>query len=223
MASQWYNGGIPQGGPAHAAAGNSQMMMMASLMLCCCVVVSAGAGFMLLKPGAAPPAPEPPVEDSGEDTGGGGSGDFDGATMFLVGSLAMSVEGSCGSSKIQFKTPSNSKTAWKVRKAGTTADGTDYYILESDFKTFVQACDKKFLTAPIGCRSGPYLDRSMSSPRQYWILEGDKSNVSLRNLACKMSRYPNQFLQQSGQKGSQKPNFTTRGGTLFQMEAPYTG
>lgn len=164
-----------------------------------------------------------PPPGTAMSTPSGAVNGLDGTFMVLVGSLALNVDGDCGSSTVNFRLPKDAKTAWRVRKAGTTSDGTDYYTLQSEFKSFHTICKKNYLSAPLGCKSPPFLSEAASSPSQYWMIIGSPGNYQLQSLACKLSRFPLQYLQNSGQIEKSRPSFSARAGSAFQFEKPYAG
>ena len=227
-----YGGGYS--GMGMGGGQSTQMMSSLSMSSVCMILLAAGGFFALnyMKKQETPApepveiAPEPKNANTAQGTYGSGGNPvsgLDGTFMILVGSLALNVDGDCNSSVVNFRTPKDSKTAWNVRKAGTTSEGHDYYTLQSAFRSFNKTCNKQYLTAPVGCKSGPYLAEAMSTPQQYWLIEGAPGNYTLRSLACKMSRWPLQYLQQSGQLEASKPNFSARIGSSFQFEKPFAG
>lgn len=227
-----YGGGMGMGGGMGGGQQSMQMMSSMSSLSFSLIAVAVAAYFFMQSRNNEPSNPEPEIAvpttvgttaSSGSSVTGTAVSGLDGTFMILVGSLALNVDGTCDSSQVNFRTPKDSKTAWNVRKAGTTSEGHDYYTLQSAFKSFNLTCNKQYLTAPVGCKSGPYLAEASSSPQQYWIVEGAPGNYTLRSLACKMSRWPMQYLQQSGQLEASKPNFSARIGSAFQFEKPFTG
>jgi hypothetical protein len=124
------------------------------------------------------------------------------------------------SSNVMFKTPSDSKTTWNIRRSGSDASGEDYYTLQSNFRSFNKICAKQYLTAPLGCKSPPFLSEPVYGPSQMWYIRGNEnSGYVIQNVACKMSRFEQSFLQAAGQANG-KPSFTGRTGTAFSITKP---
>lgn len=213
--------------------GGSSTMMSSAAMGCLCLSVLAGGAYMMMGSSdsssdmsemESPPttsetsAPSPPVGSNGLVAASG----LDGSKAILVGSLAMAADAKCENKSIMFKLPAEAKTSWVIRKAGTDSKG-DYYTLQSDFKSFNKICKENFLTAPLGCKSAPFLDSPRFGPQQYWRIFGsDTTGYQIQSMMCEMSRYLNNFLTASGQK-QDKPVFTARAGSTFTISQPYTG
>lgn len=209
--------------------GGSSSMMMSAAMSASMLSVALVGGYMLMNKNTSDstadvPDSEPAATSAASSTTAPSGGNLDGARLITLGSLSMKVEGSCGKGSISFAQSQNDKWNWKLRKAGALSDGTSYYVIESDFKNFNHACSKRFLTAPLGCKSAPYLDKAQFGPQQYWLVIGDdNSGYQLQSLACKQGRFERSFLMQAAQAGKKKPIFSARGGSSFQITAPFTG
>jgi len=224
-----YGGGM---GGMGGAGGSSQMLSSMCSSVVCASIVGGAAFYLMNKTKGAsssdstgagevsPNMPPPGTEDATPTTPQGQR--LDGSYMLLVGSLGMNVDGDCANSTVIFRTPKDSKTAWNVRYAGQ-AGGKDYYTIQSDFRSFSKTCAKQYLTAPVGCTSGPYLDAPQSGPSQYFFINTlAGGGYSVQNVACAQSKFSN-YLQTSGQEEANKPNFTSRTGSVFALDKPYAG
>lgn len=207
----------------HSSGSSSGLLMMLGLMAFCCMcfcVLSGGLYMFRDRLGM-----------SGGDDAGSSQGDtadaavtdapatsnMDGAKLLTIGGFSMKVTGQCGSGKISFSESKNDKWLWNLKKAGDW-NGVPYYTIESFYKNFNKACGSRFLTAPTGCKSPPFLSKAEFGPRQYWLLIGDATNgYQLRSLACAKSRFPS-YMMQAGQKKNKLPTFSARSGSTFQVE-----
>lgn len=222
MYNMYGGGGMYGGGMGGGGGGGSSQMMSSMSMVCVCFIVLAGAAFMFMKSQeqqAMSDVPVTPIDTTAPSTAVSG---LDGTYMILVGALALSVRGSCSNHSVLFRTPSDSKTAWNVRKAGTSSNGKDYYTLQTVYGSFNKICNKQYLTAPSGCKGPPYLGAAASTPQQYWYIEGASGNYTLRNVGCTLSRWPYSYMESSGQVEG-KPSFSGRTGSSYQLQPPYTG
>lgn len=204
----------------------SQMQMMSSMCgSSVCLLLLAGGAFMLMNRNKGNTSsdyvvPMPaPAETAPSDAVSG----LDGSFAILIGSLALSVKGSCDNNNVLFRTPNDSKTSWNIRKAGTSSDGKDYYTLQSVWGSFNTICKKQYLTAPSGCKGPPYLAEAQSNPQQYWYIEGSpERGFTLRSMGCALSRFPYSYMESSGQIEG-KPSFSARTGTPYRLETPFAG
>lgn len=225
------------GGMGGGMGGQNQSMMMSSaLMASVCLSVLAAGGFYLMNnqaaakkkaddDAAAAAAANAAAAAAASSTTTNTSTSLDGSFAILIGSLGLSVDGDCNkSSNITFRTPSDAKTVWNIRQAGTDASGENYYTLQSVFRSFNKICPKQFLTAPLGCKSGPFLDQPRYSPSQYFYIRGSaEGGYVIQNVACKMSRFEQSYVQASGQRDGEKPIFSGRTGSAFAIQKPFTG
>jgi hypothetical protein len=227
-------GGMGMGG----MGGGSSQMMSSMMMFCSCSIALAGGAYLLMnnnKP-EEPPMPMMPelleqttTTGSTMTTGTAGANGLDGSYMIMVGEQSMFPEGACGNSAIYFSNPGstdggNMGSTWIIKKAGSTSAGQDFYTLMSDAKSFAQTCRKRYLTAPSGCKTRPFLDIPRSGPQQYWLINGTaEAGYSLQSLACKMGRHTRQFLQTPGQnnKAKQQTDFAARAGSNFLLTPPF--
>ena len=208
-------GGMPMGG----MGGQSTTMMSSALSASLVMSILAAGAFMMMKGSSSTPtdiADTAPVETG---TPAPVTSNLDGAKLVTVGGISMNVTGSsCGNGRIGFSESKNDKWIWKLKKAGDW-NGLPYYTIESFYKTFSNACSERFLTAPTGCKSPPYLSKAEFGPRQYWILAGDATNgYQIRSLACARNRYENQYLMQSVHNKKDQPFFSSRSGSTFLIE-----
>ena len=217
-----YNSGY--GGGGYGSSSSGPMMMGASSSSCLLLLSSVGVALYMMKDSLFKTT-EPPNTDAVVDPDATvAPTNFNGSYVILVGTLAMNTSGACGKSKINFNsTTSTSKTTWKVNQAGTDPAGIAYYTMQSDFKSFNKICAKQYLTAPLNCKSGPYLDVAKSSQQQYWYIEGTAGNYQLRNVSCKLSRAANQYLVHSGSNKNAAPIFQARTGSAFSLMSPSMG
>jgi len=217
-----YNSGY--GGGGYGSSSSGPMMMGASSSSCLLLLSSVGVALYMMKDSLFKSGDTTVVVDPVDPGATTAPTNFDGSYVILVGTLAMNTSGECGKSKINFKsTSATSKTTWKVRQAGTDPAEIPYYTLQSDFKSFNKICAKQYLTAPLNCKSGPYLDVAKSSQQQYWYIEGSAGNQQLRNVSCKLSRAANQYLVHSGSSKNAAPIFQARSGSAFSFLSPSMG
>jgi len=112
---------------------------------------------------------------------------------------------------------------WRLNKVAEHA-GVPVYTIESFYKQFSNACDARWLTAPTGCQSAPYLGTKETGPRQRWIVVGNQSSgFQIRNLACTKSRHSRQYLMQSAGNRDQKPFFSAGSGSTFSIDPENDG
>lgn len=169
--------------------------------------------------------------DGGDGTTGDGTGDttpivtsnLDGAKLLTIGASSMRVMGSnCGSKTVGFGTTSTDKWVWNLKKAGDY-NGNPYYTIESFYKNFASGCSTRYLTAPAGCRSPPFLAKAEFGPRQYWVITGnDTSGYQIQNLGCTKSRDA-AYLMQATKDKKKRAGFSRRSGSTFTVENEYTG
>ena len=225
-------GGYGMGGMGGGMGGGASSMPMMSSSMAASVSLSAVAAlafYMMNKSGSSgggvagdemPLLPE--TGGAGATTAAPVTANLDGAKLITVGGISMNVEGSsCGNGRVDFAESKNDKWIWSLKKAGDW-NGIPYYTIESFYKNFASACQERFLTAPTGCKSPPYLATTEFGPRQFWLIAGDAVNgYQLRSLACARSRYENQYLMRSAQ-GDAKPMFSARSGSKFVIENEHT-
>ena len=216
------NYGMMGGGMGGSMGGQQNTMMMSSAMgaSVCLSMLAAGGYFMMNKP---PPTQPPTYEDeTSEDTSSettAPTGDLDGARVITVGANSMRVDGKCSNGNVVFRVAKNDKFVWNLRKVGTTPDGLNYYTMESFGKLFGNACNKRFLTAPYGCKGAPYLASAQRGPAQYWIITGDATaGYQIESLLCRQSR-TRSYLLQSGNKKKKTAQFSLRSGSSFTIAA----
>jgi hypothetical protein len=220
MGGMGYGGGMGMGG----GMGGSTGMMMSGLSSICFCLIAAIAVFFIMSSSSSESSSDddfadvdmaalnpPPVVDN-----------VSGAKLLTVGGLSMVVEGSsCGNGTVRFSEAKNGRWVWKLVKAGEY-QGVPTYSIESWYKNFGNACDKRFLTAPTNCASAPYLGSKEYGPRQLWILVGDATNgYQIRNLACVKGRASRSYLMQSAGNKNDKPFFSSGSGSSFMVEAEY--
>lgn len=221
-------GGMGMGGMGMGmGAGSSTTMMSSALGASVCMSAIGAVAFFVMRgrsggDGSAADMGPPLPESTGSPAPV--TSNLDGAKLITVGGISMNVEGSsCGNGRIGFAESKNDKWIWRLKKVGDW-NGIPYYTIESYFKNFSTACGERFLTAPTGCKSPPYLDNAEFGPRQYWIIVGDATNgFQIRSLACARSRFENQYLMQSAQNGDDRPIFSARSGSTFFIENEHTG
>jgi len=155
--------------------------------------------------------------------------DLGGTRLITNGIYSMKVLGSsCGNQQVVFSKADGGKWLWNLKTLGyIKVDGQEVpvYSIESDYKLTREACDKRYLTAPDGCNSAPYLDafRPMDFS-QRWVLVKDTNNrYQIRSLLCAKDQQFNQFLIQSGGENNSKPSFSRGSGTPFEMPAASAG
>lgn len=217
-------GGMGMGG----MGGSSSTTMMSSAMgASVCLSMLAAGGYILMNSQALKPT-DPPQSDSGDSgtsaptsSSAASPSNLDGIRLITVGDISMRVEGDCKNGKVAFRQSKDGKWEWNVKRVGATADGLNYYTLESYGKLFGSACNKRFLTAPYGCKGGPYLAGPQSGAQQLWVITGtDASGYQIESLSCRQARTKS-YLMQSGQKSNKVPQFSLRSGSSFRVDPPY--
>ena len=217
-----YGGGM--GGMGGGMMGGSSSMMMSGVSSICFCLVAAIAVYFLMNQSSSESSSDddfadvdmtalnpPPVVD-----------DVSGAKLLTVGGLSMVVEGSsCGNETVRFSEAKSGKFVWRLVKSGEY-QGVPVYTIESFYKNFGKACDRRFLTAPTNCAGAPYLGAKEYGPRQLWILVGDATNgYQIRNLACVKGRASRSYLMQSAGSKNDKPFFSSGTGSSFMVENEY--
>ena len=217
-------GGSGLGG-GMGGGGSSTTMMSSAMGASMCLSVLAIGGFMLMN--NTPKVTEPPATDAPEDTKSSAPSssavspsNLDGIRLITIGAISMRVEGDCKTGKVTFRQSQDKKWEWNVKRIGATSDGLNYYTLESYGKLFGSACNKRFLTAPYGCKGAPYLAGAQSGAQQLWVITGtDASGYQIESLACRQGRSKS-YLIQSADKQNKTPQFSLRSGSNFRIEAP---
>ena len=213
---------------ARGEHGGQMMMMLGLLAVCCFFLISSSVATFFYKDtlfsdsGAGEETDDAAVDDeaASEETTAPVTTDLDGAKLLTVGGISMRVASKACSkqNKVGFSESKNDKWLWNLRKAGDY-EGVPYYTIESFYKNFAGACQARFLTAPTGCKTAPFLSKAEFGPRQYWILYGDSTKgYQLRSLACAQGRYPRSYLMQGAQKKKKLPIFSGRSGSTFRIE-----
>ena len=205
-------------GGSGGAGSQSSMMMISSFSAICGCLLLAVVAFMMMGGGAKEKetTTAAPIVTTGDDEVE--TSDLSGARLLTVGAKSLMVEGdSCGNGTIAFSESKDDKWLWKLHSAGTWNSYPTYYI-ESFYKNFSSACDERWLTAPTGCKSKPYLSKRENGPRQKWVLVKDGTGYQIRSLACSQSRFARQSLM-VGQSG--KAPFFTDGasGSTFSIDS----
>lgn len=215
-------GGMGMGGMGGMGMGGSSTTMMSSALAASMSMsaLAAVAYFVMRGQGESEAEAEEasmPVDPNA--TPAPVTSNLDGAKLLTVGDVSMNVEGnSCGNGTVRFSQAKTDKWLWNLKKAGEWS-GVPYYTIESAFKNFNMSCNERFLTAPTGCKSPPYLAKAEFGPRQYWLIMGDAGKgYQLRSLACARGRYENQYLMQSVQDKKARPMFSSRSGSTFFIE-----
>lgn len=205
-------------GGSGGAGSQSSMMMISSFSAICGCLLLAVVAFMMMGGGAKEKetTTAAPIVTTGDDEVE--TSDLSGARLLTVGAKSLMVEGdSCGNGTIAFSESKDDKWLWKLHSAGTWNSYPTYYI-ESFYKNFSSACDERWLTAPTGCNSKPYLSKRENGPRQKWVLVKDGTGYQIRSLACSQSRFARQSLM-VGQSGN-APFFTDgASGSTFSIDS----
>jgi hypothetical protein len=216
-------GGYGMGG----GGSQSTMMMVSSISFVCLSIIAAAVFFFVANPfgGSDSSVDVAMAEVEPEDIDPTPvTADLSGSKLITVGGISMSVEGSsCGNGDIVFNQSQNQKWVWRLTKA-TEYKGIPCYVIESWYKNFGNACDKRFLTAPVGCSKGPYLAARQYGPQQLWMLVGNsESGFQIRNLACVRGRHDRTYLMQSSGTGADNPRpfFSSGSGSQFIVENEY--
>lgn len=207
-----------------------QMMMSSSISAVSLSAVAAGVIFFMMQGGSlfgtpttAAPLTDPP--STGDTTVV--TQDLDGARLITNGIYSMRVEGSsCGSQKVVFNKADSEKWLWNLNKVDSIdmngVTGVPVYTIESFYKVTRVACEQRYLTAPDGCNSPPYLDRYRGMDlSQRWVLVRDTSGkYQIRSLLCAKNMDRNQYIIQSGAENNSRPRFSPGSGTPFEMTLP---
>jgi len=207
-------------GGSGGAGSQSSMMMISSFSAICGCLLLAVVAFMMMGGGAKEKetTTAAPIVTTGDRDDEVETSDLSGARLLTVGAKSLMVEGdSCGNGTIAFSESKDDKWLWKLHSAGTWNSYPTYYI-ESFYKNFSSACDERWLTAPTGCNSKPYLSKRENGPRQKWVLVKDGTGYQIRSLACSQSRFARQSLM-VGQSGN-APFFTDgASGSTFSIDS----
>jgi len=205
-------------GGSGGAGSQSSMMMISSFSAICGCLLLAVVAFMMMSGGAKEKetTTAAPIVTTGDDEVE--TSDLSGARLLTVGAKSLMVEGdSCGNGTIAFSESKDDKWLWKLHSAGTWNSYPTYYI-ESFYKNFSSACDERWLTAPTGCKSKPYLSKRENGPRQKWVLVKDGTGYQIRSLACSQSRFARQSLMVG--QNSKTPFFTDgASGSTFSIDS----
>lgn len=215
-------GGYGMGGGMGGGAGSSTTMMSSAMGASVCLSMLALGGFMIMSKETPTPTPETdaPASTSTSPSSATSPSNLDGIRLITVGDISMRVEGNCGNGKVAFRQSKDGKWEWNVKRIGATSDGLNYYTLESYGKLFGNACNKRFLTAPYGCKGGPSLAGPQSGAQQLWVITGsDSTGYQIESLSCRQSKTKS-YLMQSGQKQNKVPQFSLRSGSSFRVDAP---
>lgn len=231
----YYGGGMGGGGQ------QQQMMMSSSISAVSMSLILGGLGFLAWNQGWFGLN-----KGSGDGTGTGtGTGtetgdatantttttttvetaDLGGTRLIMNGIYSMKVVGtSCGNQRVVFSQADGGKWLWNLKTNGyIDVDGqeTPVYTIESYYRLSREACAERYLTAPEGCNSPPFLSAYMPMAfSQRWILVKDGANkYQIRSLLCVRNEQFNQYIINSGGKNQSEPVFSRGSGTPFDMPA----
>jgi hypothetical protein len=142
--------------------------------------------------------------------------------LITIGSISMITDGDCKKPRVSFKTNGREQAQWNLKKVGQDSAGVPYYVVQSYSKSWrTNKCRAQYLTAPLGCKSPPFLAPMRTSTDQYWYIVSSGSKFTIQNVACKKSAWPGSYLFMAG--GMRKggiPSFTAmRAATAFDIEA----
>ena len=212
--------------------GGSSSMMMSSFSAICLSLVLGVVVFIMMQQSnkqkaaedAAAAAAIEEAKNAADEAERPVEDDLSGARLLSVGGLSMVVEGnSCGNGTVRFSESKNDKFLWRLNKVDEY-NGVPVYTVESFYKQFSNACDARWLTAPTGCGSAPYLGKKETGPRQRWIIVGNQNTgFQIRNLACTKSRHERQYLIQSAGNRDKKPFFSAGSGSTFSIDPENDG
>lgn len=207
--------------------GGQQQMMMSSASAVSFSVLAAGLGFAAWQMnwfGGSTTTPAPIITTLPAEGATPVTQDLDGARVIMNGIYSMRVVGSsCGNQQVRFQKADGTKWSWNLNKVGDVnidgQEGVPAYTIESVHKLTREACDKRFLTAPDGCSSGPYLDRFRAQDySQRWILiKNSQGMYQIRSLVCAKNFAKKQYIVQSGEVENSKPTFSYGTGTPFEL------
>lgn len=150
------------------------------------------------------------------------SADLGGARLITIGANSLIVDGGCSSSSVRVSDDGDSKWVWELHNVGTF-NGKPMYAIESTYKNFDASCDKRWLTAPSGCRSAPYLASRKSGPLQHWMIYSSGSGYQIRNVSCVQGRFANSYLMGSGSNKNRRLRFSGGSGSTFGINPSSTG
>lgn len=210
--------------------GGQQQMMMSSVSAVSMSVALAGlglAGWQMGWFGGSTPTTAAPVTSTLPEEGAQPvTQNLDGARLITNGIYSMRVQGSsCGNQQVVFSKADGTKWAWNLKNVGdVTIDGQQgvpVYTIESAYKVTREVCEKRYLTAPDGCRGAPYLDRYRAMDfSQRWILaQNSQGMYEIRSLLCAKNQQRSQYLIQSGSQNNSQPQFSPGSGTPFELNA----
>lgn len=208
-----------------------QMMMSSSISAVSLSAIAAGVIFFMMQGGSlfGTPTTAAPLTEAAALPDGNVpvTQDLDGARLITNGIYSMRVEGSsCGSQKVVFNKADSEKWLWNLNKVDSIdmngVTGVPVYTIESFYKVTRVACEQRYLTAPDGCNSPPYLDRYRGMDlSQRWVLVKDTSGkYQIRSLLCAKNMARNQYIIQSGAENNSRPRFSPGSGTPFEMTLP---
>jgi hypothetical protein len=218
-------------GMGMGGGGQQQMMMSSSISAVSLSVIAAGVIFVMTQGGfslfGTPTTQAPTTQPVFVETSAPETQDLDGARLITNGIYSMRVEGSsCGSQKVVFNKADSEKWLWNLNKVDSISvngvDDVPVYTIESFYKVTRVACEQRYLTAPDGCNSAPYLDRYRAMDlSQRWVLIRDSSDkYQIRSLLCAKNMARNQYIIQSGAENNSTPRFSPGSGTPFEMSLP---
>jgi hypothetical protein len=220
------NYGLGMGGGGQ----QQQMMMSSSISAVSLSVALAGLGLagwqMGWFGGSSEPEPEPVTSTLPEEGAQPVTQNLDGARLITNGIYSMRVQGSsCGNQQVVFSKADGTKWAWNLKNVGTididAQKGVPVYTIESTYKVSRQACDKRYLTAPDGCRGSPYLDRfrAMDYSQRWILVQNSQGMYEIRSLLCAKNQQRSQYIVQSGANNNSKPGFSAGSGTPFELNS----
>lgn len=206
-----------------------QMMMSSSISAVSLSVALAGlglAGWQMGWFGGSPTTPAPVTSTLEEEGAQPVTQNLDGARLITNGIYSMRVQGSsCGNQQVVFSQADGTKWTWNLKNVGGIdidgQKGVPVYTIESTYKVTREVCDKRYLTAPDGCRGNPYLDRYRAMDfSQRWILaQNSQGMYEIRSLLCAKNQQRSQYLVQSGGQNNSKPQFSPGSGTPFELNS----
>ena len=220
MGNYGYGGGMGGG----MGSQQTTTMMSSAMGASVCLSMLAAGGYLIMNRTQAPIVEDTSSNDtsattSAPTTSASSPGDLDGARVITVGTNSMRVDGGCANGKVTFRVAKGDKWVWNLKKVGATPEGLNYYTMESFGKLFAGSCNKRYLTAPYGCKGDPYLAGAQRGPAQYWVITGSATaGYQIENLMCRQARTQS-YLMQSGNSKKATPHFSPRGGSTFRIEA----
>jgi len=227
-----YGYGMGMGGMGGMGGSQSSMMMMSSMIGLSSCAALATAGFLMYNKNQqannttvlqSSTTESDPEEKTSETIV---SDDLSGERLVQIGTYYLrNTSSNCNNGRVGFSAGVESaKWLWNFTKVKdwTSSSGSSYpvYTIESVHKAQQSACSQRFLTASDQCRSPPTLESRRMGDAQLWVVIKKGDGHQLRSLLCTRGRAGSQYLMQSAGNNSERPFFSSGGGSTFYIDKP---